>query len=118
AAPRKPSVRASRVSAGRRKRARSGGSIATSSCRKVFERNTEMTRVLIVAEHLGGALNASTARCVTCAKDIEAESMDVIVLAADAAPIAALAAKIDGVSKVLAVSRPENAHPLAAVLAP
>jgi len=77
-----------------------------------------MTKVLIVAEHLGGALNASTARCVTCAKDIEAESMDVIVLAADAAPIAAQAAKIDGVSKVLAVSRPENAHPLAAVLAP
>ena len=77
-----------------------------------------MTKVLIVAEHLGGALNASTARCVTCAKDIEAESMDVIVLAADAAPIAEQAARIDGVSKVLAVSRPENAHPLAAVLAP
>jgi len=77
-----------------------------------------MSKILIVAEHLDGKLNGSTARCVTCAKDLKAESIDVIVLAADPAGIAAEAAKIDGVSKVLTVARAENAHALAAVVAP
>jgi electron transfer flavoprotein alpha subunit len=77
-----------------------------------------MTKALIVAEHLDGQLNASTARCITCAKDLKAESIDVLVLAADPAAVAAAASKIDGVSKVLTVARAENAHALAAVLAP
>jgi electron transfer flavoprotein alpha subunit len=77
-----------------------------------------MSKVLIIAEHLDGKLNGSTARCVTCAKDLKAESIDVLVLAADPAGIAAAAAKIDGVSKVLTVARAENAHALAAVYAP
>ncbi|MEO7324698.1 MAG: FAD-binding protein [Dokdonella sp.] len=77
-----------------------------------------MSKILIVAEHLDGNLNSSTARCVTCAKDMKAESIDVLVLAADAGAIAADAAKIDGVSKVLTVTRAENAHALAALLAP
>jgi electron transfer flavoprotein alpha subunit len=77
-----------------------------------------MSKVLIVAEHLDGKLNASTARCVTCAKDFKAESIDVVVLAADVATIAAESAKIDGVAKVLTVARAENAHALAAVYAP
>ncbi|HEY6894382.1 MAG TPA: electron transfer flavoprotein subunit alpha/FixB family protein, partial [Rhodanobacteraceae bacterium] len=77
-----------------------------------------MSKVLIIAEHLDGKLNASTSRCVTCAKDFKAESIDVLVLAADVAAIAADAAKIDGVAKVLTLARAENAHALAAVLAP
>jgi electron transfer flavoprotein alpha subunit len=77
-----------------------------------------MSKVLIIAEHLDGKLNASTARCVTCAKDFKAESIDVLVLAADVAAVAADAAKIDGVAKVLTVARAENAHALAAVYAP
>ncbi|HEY6893737.1 MAG TPA: electron transfer flavoprotein subunit alpha/FixB family protein [Rhodanobacteraceae bacterium] len=77
-----------------------------------------MSKVLIVAEHLDGKLNASTARCVTCAKDFKAESIDVLVLAADVGAIAADAAKIHGVAKVLTVARAENAHALAAVHAP
>jgi electron transfer flavoprotein alpha subunit len=77
-----------------------------------------MSKILIVAEHLDGKLNASTARCVSCAKEMKAGSIDVLVLAADPAGVAAEAAKIDGVSKVLVVARAENAHPLAAVYAP
>src|SRR5262249_1008599 len=80
--------------------------------------NEVMSKVLIIAEHLDGKLNASTARCVTCAKDFKAESIDVLVLAADVAAIAADAAKIDGVAKVLTVARAENAHALAATYAP
>jgi len=77
-----------------------------------------MSKILIVAEHQDGKLNGSTARCVTCAKDMKAEAIDVLVLAADPAAVAAEAAKIDGVSKVLTVARAENAHALAAVYAP
>jgi len=55
---------------------------------------------------------------VSCAKELQADAIDVLVLAADPAAVAADAAKIDGVSKVLAVARSENAHPLASVYAP
>jgi electron transfer flavoprotein alpha subunit len=77
-----------------------------------------MSKILIVAEHLDGALNGATARCVTCAKDIKAQAIDVLVLAADPAKVAAEAAAIDGVSRVLTVARAENAHLLAAIVAP
>ena len=77
-----------------------------------------MSKIMIVAEHLDGKLNASTARCVTCAKQIGTDAIDVLVLAADPAGIAAEAGKLDGVTKVLAVARAENAHALAAVYAP
>ena len=63
-----------------------------------------MSKVLIVAEHLHGKLNSSTARCVTCAKQLNPASIDVLVLADAPEAIAADAAKIDGVSKVLTVS--------------
>jgi electron transfer flavoprotein alpha subunit len=77
-----------------------------------------MSKVLIVAEHLDGKLNASTARCVTCAKDLKADAIDLLVVAADVGSIAADAAKIDGVSKVFTIARAENAHALAAIHAP
>ena len=77
-----------------------------------------MSKILIVAEHLDGKLNSSTARCVSAALAIKPEAIEVLVLAADAAGVAAEAAQIEGVSKVLSVSRAENAHALAAVLAP
>jgi len=77
-----------------------------------------MSKILIVAEHLNGQLNASTARCVTCAKEIKPEAIDVLVLADAPDAVATQAAKLDGVSKVLTVARAENAHTLAAALAP
>jgi electron transfer flavoprotein alpha subunit len=77
-----------------------------------------MSKVLIVAEHLNGKLNSSTARCATCARELKATSIDVLVLADAADAIAAEAAKIDGVSKVLTVADAANAHPLGVVYAP
>ena len=62
-----------------------------------------MAKVLIVAEHLGGKLNASTAKVVSAAKALNPESIDVVVLAADPSAVAAEAAKLQGVSRVLAV---------------
>jgi len=77
-----------------------------------------MSKILIVAEHLNGQLNTSTARCVTCAHEIKPDAIDVLVLADASDAVAAQAAKLDGVSKVLTVARSENAQALAAVLAP
>jgi electron transfer flavoprotein alpha subunit len=75
-------------------------------------------KVLIVAEHLDGRLNGSTAKCVSAAQALSPEAIDVVVLADDPAAVAAQAAKLDGVGRVLAVANPANAHPIAQVLAP
>lgn len=77
-----------------------------------------MSKVLIIAEHLNGKLNSSTARCVTCAKAFNADSVDVLVLADAPDAIAAEAAAIAGVNKVLTVANAANAHAIAAVYAP
>jgi electron transfer flavoprotein alpha subunit len=77
-----------------------------------------MSKILVIAEHLGGKLNPSTARAVSAAAAIKPDAIDVLVLADNADAIAAEAAKIEGVSRVLTIARAENAHPLAAVLAP
>jgi electron transfer flavoprotein alpha subunit len=77
-----------------------------------------MSKVLVVAEHLDGKLNPATARCVTCAKAFNAESIDVVVLSDAPGAVAAEAAKIAGVGEVLTVANAANAHPLAQVLAP
>ena len=77
-----------------------------------------MSKILIVAEHLNGKLNSSTARCVTCARELKPDSIDVLVLADAPDAIGAEAANIDGVSKVLVAANPANAHALAAAYAP
>ncbi|RBF15144.1 electron transfer flavoprotein subunit alpha/FixB family protein, partial [Xanthomonas oryzae pv. oryzae] len=53
-----------------------------------------MAKVLVVAEHLNGQLNAATAKTLSAAQAISAESIDVVVLAADPAAVAAQAAQL------------------------
>jgi electron transfer flavoprotein alpha subunit len=77
-----------------------------------------MNRVLIVAEHADGKLNAAVAKCVACARGIPDAEVNVAVLAADGSAVAAAAATIQGVSRVLLVKNPANEPALAAVLAP
>ena len=77
-----------------------------------------MSKVLIVAEHLDGKLNPSTAKCVSAAQALAPESIDIVVLASDPAPVAAEAAAIAGVSKVLTVTHDANVHAIAQVWAP
>ncbi|HET7921550.1 MAG TPA: FAD-binding protein [Gammaproteobacteria bacterium] len=76
-----------------------------------------MSTILVIAEHDGKTLNASTARAVSCALAIGGD-IEVAVFAADASVIAEATAKLKGVKRVLKIERVENAHPLAAVLAP
>ena len=77
-----------------------------------------MAKILIVAEHDGSALNPSTAKCVTCAAAIDGAEIDVVVLAASTSDIAAEAAQLSSVGRVITIERAENDKPLAAVLAP
>ncbi|MDE2305624.1 MAG: FAD-binding protein [Gammaproteobacteria bacterium] len=77
-----------------------------------------MAKVLIVGEHDGKTLNAATHKCVTCAAGIAGAEIAILLLGADTAAVAAQAAAIQGVSRVLRVDRAENAHPLAATFAP
>ena len=76
------------------------------------------TKVLIVAEHDGTRLNLSTAKCVSCARALGGAEITVVVCAVNAAAVAAEAAQLSGVARVLTVENPANEHALAAVLAP
>jgi electron transfer flavoprotein alpha subunit len=77
-----------------------------------------MSIVLIVAEHLNGQLNPATARCVSCAQAIPGAEIHIAVFSDAPDAIAAEAAQIAGVAKVIAVAHAANAHALAQVLAP
>jgi len=77
-----------------------------------------MAKILIVGEHLDGKLNPATAKCVSCATALAGAQVDVAVLAADGAAVAAQAAKLAGVQRVLLANHAAFAEPLAAVLAP
>ena len=77
-----------------------------------------MNKVLVIAEHAAGKLSPSVARCVRCACTIPDPEVTVLVLAADGAVVAAQAALIAGVARVLRVDHAANAQALAAVLAP
>jgi electron transfer flavoprotein alpha subunit len=74
-----------------------------------------MARVLVIGECRGDRLNASAAKCVTCAREI-APDVAVAVFAARGSPVAAQAAALVGVTRVLHVDSPAAA--LAANLAP
>ncbi len=76
-----------------------------------------MSRILIIAEHDGETLNASTAKCVSCAQAIGSD-IDIAVLGDGIDEVAAQAATLDSVSKVIAVNAAHLAAPLAANWAP
>jgi electron transfer flavoprotein alpha subunit len=77
-----------------------------------------MNRALVIAEHFQGKLNPSTAKCVSCVQAIGQVEIDIVLLAADAGAVAAEAATLAGVRRVLVLERAENAEALAALQAP
>ncbi len=77
-----------------------------------------MSDILIVAEHADGKLNPATAKCVLAAGKIDGAKITIAVFARDGAAVAAQAARLKGVGKVLQVDNAANEHPLAAVIAP
>ena len=71
-----------------------------------------MSKILIVAEHDGQSLNLSTAKCLTCAQAIGGD-IDIAVLGQGVAAIAAAAAALAGVSRVLTIEADHLQQPLA-----
>ena len=71
-----------------------------------------MSNILIIAEHDGATLNISTAKCVSCARAIGGD-IDVLVMGQGIDSVAAEAAALDSVSRVLAVNAEHLAAPLA-----
>jgi len=76
-----------------------------------------MAKILVIAEHLNGQLNAAVAKTVTAAVAVGGE-VDVLVMAAEPAAIAAQAAQIAGVGRVLTIANAANDNAIAQVLAP
>ncbi len=77
-----------------------------------------MPKVLIIAEHDGESLNPSIPKCVSCAREIDGATIEIAVFAKSGDAVAAEAAAVEGVNRVLMVENDANAHALAAVLAP
>jgi electron transfer flavoprotein alpha subunit len=77
-----------------------------------------MSKILIVADHLNGQLNGAVARCVTAARAIAGAEIHIAVLAAEPAALAAQAAVIEGVAKVVTVENPAFSHLIAQQAAP
>ena len=76
-----------------------------------------MSKILLIAEHTEGQLSSGVAKALDCAGQIGGD-IEVAVFAEAGQAIAEEATKLAGVSKVLVVDNPANAHPMAATLAP
>ncbi len=76
-----------------------------------------MSRILVIAEHDGRQLSPATAKVVRCAQDIGGE-ITVALWGAGIGAIAEAAARLAGVTRVLAFDDPANTHALAATVAP
>ena len=72
-----------------------------------------MSKILIIAEHDGQSLNISTAKCVTCAQAIGG-NIDIAVFGSGIKTIAAEAASLESVARVIAVDAEHLSAPIAA----
>jgi len=72
-----------------------------------------MSKTLIIAEHDGANLNASTAKCANCATAIGQE-FDIVVMGSSINEIAGQAAALNGASTVFTIDAEHLASPLAA----
>lgn len=77
-----------------------------------------MSKVLIIAEHDGTTVNPATAKCVACASELPDAEIHIGVFAENGDSLAAEAATMSGVNKVIRIDHSANANLLAATLAP
>lgn len=77
-----------------------------------------MARVLVIGEHDGHGLNPATAKTVKGAAGLGVADLDIVLFGTELDEVAAQAAALEGVSRVLTVSSEDFAHPLAARIAP
>ena len=77
-----------------------------------------MSKILILAQHDGVAINQGTAKAVTAAKQIDGAIIDLVVFSDNVDSIAAEASKLSDVNTVHAVSTSTDQWKLAAGIAP
>ena len=77
-----------------------------------------MSKILILAQHDGSAINQGTSKAITAAKQIDGASIDLIVFSDDVNVIATEAVKLEGVNTVHAVTTSNENWKLAAGIAP
>ncbi|MEM1080470.1 MAG: electron transfer flavoprotein subunit alpha/FixB family protein [Pseudomonadota bacterium] len=77
-----------------------------------------MTMVLIIAQHENGQLNPATAKTITGASALAADSLDIVVFADAGQAVAAQAAALTGVHRVRVVEHADFANATAARIAP
>lgn len=77
-----------------------------------------MSKVLILAQHNGTAINQGTSKAITAAQNIDGASIDLIIFADDVNSIATQACKLSGVNTVHAVTTTNENWKLATGIAP
>ena len=77
-----------------------------------------MAKVLIIGEHDGQTINPATAKAVQGASGLGIDALDVVLFGTALDSVAAQAAAIAGVARVLTVSHDDFGHPLASRIAP
>jgi electron transfer flavoprotein alpha subunit len=77
-----------------------------------------MARVLIIGEHDGQTLNPATAKTVRGASGLGIADLDVVLFGTELDAVAAQAAAVEGVKRVLTISHEDFSQPLAARIAP
>jgi electron transfer flavoprotein alpha subunit len=77
-----------------------------------------MTSILIIAQHEDGTLNPATAKTLSGALKVGADAIDIAVFAEPGSVVAAQAAKLEGVRRVVSVEDASFKNPTAARLAP
>ncbi|GAC1629888.1 MAG: electron transfer flavoprotein subunit alpha/FixB family protein [Nevskia sp.] len=76
-----------------------------------------MSKILVIGQHADGKLGSGVAKVLSAAKAIGGD-IHVAIFGTASAGVAAQAAALDGVAKVLVLDRAENANELGAILAP
>ncbi len=77
-----------------------------------------MSKILILAQHNGTAINQGTSKAITAAQQIEGADIDLVLFADDVSSIAAEATKLEGVKTVHAVTTSNENWKLAHGIAP
>ncbi|NDY96364.1 FAD-binding protein [Wenzhouxiangella limi] len=77
-----------------------------------------MAKVLIIGEHDGQTLNPATAKTVQGASGLGIDDIDIVLFGTALDDVAAQAAAVNGVSRVLTCVHDDFAHPLASRIAP
>ena len=77
-----------------------------------------MSKILILAQHDGNAINQGTSKAVTAAQQIDGASIDLIIFADDVGSIATEASKLAGVNAIHAITTSNENWRLAQGIAP